>query len=730
MTGAPGIGLATLAPEPADQSDPTTPSDLVIVAWCAAHFGAPFSEIGVRSRLPAEADLNDPDMLGQAMAAVGLKSVQTHSSLAKVDPIVLPCIVFLTDGAPLLITKLDQRLGTVEWRDPAKSDGPETGRIGALSRRLKRGAMLIAPDDGLEGMDPDTSAARAGGHWFWAPVKAHWGSWTQVLIASLMLNLLALALPLFIMNVYDKVIPNLSFVTLWTLALGVGLAVGGDLVLRTLRLSIVETLGQRIDLKVGSTIYRHALDLRLIERPGGAAGLAARIRDYETVRDFFASSTFVAFFDLLFIVIFLGVLYAIVGPLALLPTAAIPVVLIIALISRAAIGRTAEQAVRLSSDRQTVLMESLHGVETIKTLNAEPLMQRAWETAIAATARVTGRARFWANFATNTTIFLQQAVSVGIIVWGVFLIFDGTITIGALIAASILSSRAMAPLSAISQATFRLQYIVKSIRALNAVMDMNVERPPVLRSALAVKQASLELVDVTYTYPDVEVPALNAISLSISPGENVALLGRVGSGKTTLGKVISGLIQPQTGVVRIDGFGLNQYDRSELREGIGYLPQRCDLFTGTLRENLMMGALDADQQRIEAALYYSGLDEFVASNSAGLDMEIRENGSRLSGGQAQALALARVLLKSPKLLFLDEPTNAMDQEMERRVTARLKELNDGGTTLILCTHRQSLAAIAGRFVILDKGRKILDGTQEAVMERLQSGVKTTPSGAS
>lgn len=729
MTGAADLSTHIAAPQ--DESTPTAPppSDLRIVEWCAAHFGAPFSEIGVRSRLPSEAELTDPEMLGQAMAAVGLKSVKVHTALRKIDPIVLPCVVFLKDGAPLLITGLDLRQGHVTWRDP-KSDTQDSGKIAALARRLKPGTLLIAPDDGLEGMDPDTSAARAGGHWFWAPVKAHWGSWSQVFIASLMLNVLGLALPLFIMNVYDKVIPNLSFVTLWTLALGVALAVGGDLILRTLRLSIVETLGQRIDLKVGSTLYRHALDLGLIGRPGGAAGLAARIRDYETVRDFFASSTFVAFFDLLFIVIFLGVLYAIVGPLALLPTAAIPVVLVIALVSRAAIGRTTEQAVRLSSDRQTVLMESLHGVETIKTLNAEPLMQRAWETAIAATARVTGRARFWSNFATNATLFIQQSVSIGIIVWGVFLIFDGDITIGALIAASILSSRAMAPLSAISQATFRLQYVIKAIRALNDVMDMSVERPPVLRSALKVKAAALDLVDVTYTYPDVETPALKDLSLSIGPGESVALLGRVGSGKTTLGKLVSGLIEPQSGVVRVDGFGLNQYDRSELREGIGYLPQRVDLFTGTLRENLMMGALNADQARIEAALYYSGLDEFVSSNSAGLDMEIRENGSRLSGGQAQALGLARVLLKAPKLMFLDEPTNAMDQEMERRVALRLKELNADGTTLILCTHRQSLAAIAGRYVILDHGRKVLDGTQEAVMQRLQAGVTANAKGPS
>ncbi|NRB02477.1 MAG: hypothetical protein HRU30_04360, partial [Rhodobacteraceae bacterium] len=525
MTNAPDVDTAQTSDErtqePATTEQPA--SDLSAVAWCAAHFGAPFSEIGVRSRLPSDIDLSSPDVLSSALAVVGLKSVYTHVKLRKIDPIVLPCIVYSKTGAPLIIKALDLKSGKVTWVDPSKSDTPNEARIGALARQIKRGAVLVAPDDGLESLDPNASSTDdVRGHWFWAPVRAHWGSWSQVVIASLLLNALGLALPLFIMNVYDKVIPNLSFVTLWTLAIGVALAVCGDLILRTLRLSIVETLGQRIDLRVGATIYRHALDLGLLGRPGGAAGLAARIRDYETVRDFFSSATFVAFFDLLFIVLFIGVLYAIVGPLALLPTLAVPIVIILALIARAAINNTAEQAVSLSSQRQTVLMESLHGVETIKTLNAEPPMQRAWETAIAATARVSGRARFWANFATNTTIFLQQAVSVGIIVWGVYLIFQGTITIGALIAASILSSRAMAPLSAIAQATFRLQYVVKSIRALDTVMNMPVERPPVLRSALKVKDAALDLADVTFTYPGVEVPAVNGLSLKVAPGESLA----------------------------------------------------------------------------------------------------------------------------------------------------------------------------------------------------------------
>lgn len=687
-----------------------------IVRWFASFFARPYSKVAITTRLSGQSDIAQPETLGAALETVGLKNIRYRKKLRQLDPIVLPCVLFQKNGCPLILTSLDKKTGQAQWHDPHDEMALHTGLTRDLQKQIEPLVMLVTFEDADS---PSGITAQQGGHWFWAPVRAHWASWLQILLASLLLNLMALALPLFIMNVYDKVVPNLAFVTLWTLAIGVGIAVCADLVLRTVRLSIIETISQRIDLKVGTSIYRHALDLGILTRPGGSAGLAGQIREYETVKDFLASSTFVSFFDLLFIAVFLLVLFSIVGPLALLPALAIPIVLIIAMISRAAISTTAQSAVQLASRRQTILMESLRGAETVKTLNAEGSMQREWETAIAATARVTGKARFWSNFSMNATMFIQQCVSVGIIVWGVYLIFEGRITIGALIAASILSGRALAPLSAIAQATFRLQYAIKSLRSLNEMMALRGDKPQTVRSHLRVKAAALDLTDVTFSYPDTQVPAVQNLTLDIQPGECVALLGKVGSGKTTLGKLLCGLIEPQQGTIRVDGFGLNQYDRAELRDGIGYLPQNSDLFTGTLKENLLLARPNATQEEIEQALYYSGLGAFVASHSSGLEMQLSENGSRLSGGQSQALALARVLLKSPKLLFLDEPTNAMDQEMERIVCERLKELNAGGTTLILCTHRRSLAAVADRFVILDAGRKVLDGSKDSVIKTLK-----------
>ncbi len=718
MTQPPGPELGTVTPVPG-----TTPVDpLHVVRWFAHHFDRPFSEAAVLARLPADSDPAGAALLDRALGAIGLKSRLYKKTLRSLDPIVLPCVLFDTEGQPLVLTAIDRASGTAEWIDTARQNASYSGPLRQLQRRVRPNLMLVTVED--EEQRP-SEARRAGkpGNWFWTPVRANWSAWMQVLLASLLLNVMGLALPLFIMNVYDKVVPNLSFVTLWTLAIGVGLAIFFDLVLRTIRAATLHTISRRVDLRVGSALYRHALDLGLLDREGGAAGLAGRLREYENVREFFTSSTFVSFFDLIFIGVFLGVLYAIVGQLALVPLLAVPVVLILALIARGAIANVAETAVDLATRRQVVLMESLHGIETVKTLNAEPAMQREWENTIAATARTTGRAQFWSNLSINGTIWVQQMVGVAIIVWGVFLIFDKEITIGALIAASILSGRALAPLSTIAQATFRAQYVIRSMHALNNLMAKPSERAAHVRSNLAIREGHLKVEKLSFTYPGAEKPAIDDLSLTISAGEVVALLGRVGSGKTTLGRLLAGLLEPQSGTIQIDGFGLNQYDRAELRAGLGYLPQRPDLFTGSLRENLVMGHPNASQDDIERALYFSGLADFVASSSDGLDMKISENGSRLSGGQAQALSLARLLLKRPPLLFLDEPTNAMDQEMERQVCERLTELNASGTTLILSTHRQSVAAVADRYVILEGGRKVLDGSRELVLQQLS---KPTP----
>ncbi len=693
------------------------------VAWLAKAFNRPFTPAAVEARLPRGTDLNKVEGLSRALAGIGLKSRAILRDIRVVDPVAFPAVVLRDKGTPLVVTAVSKTAKTATVVDPASDNLEQEIKLRALRKMIGPHVLLVTPAEDRSHAMLSPEAVRLApeeGHWFWTPVRANWRGWTQVALAALLLNLMSLALPLFVMNVYDKVIPNLAYVTLWTLALGVGIALALDLVLRVLRGNIIENISRRVDLKVASTLFRQAMQARLLERPGGAAGIASTIRDFEVVREFFASATFVAVIDLAFIGIFVAALFFIVGPIALVPLCAVPVVLALALFAQIPLGRAAGRAQQMATKRHTVLIESLAGVETVKTLNAEPVMQREWESAVAASSQVNGRTKFWSSIATNGTMAIQQAVSVLIIVWGVFLVAEGAITIGGLIAANILAGRVLAPLGTIAQTVFRAQYAFKSLGALNRFMALPVEQQGAVTSDATIARGAVTFKSVNYTYPGAQVPALKDLGFDFSPGECVALLGRVGSGKSTTGKILSGLMQADSGSVLIDGVALEQYDPAELRRGIGYLPQSTDLFTGTLRENLMIGNGGASDEEINRALYYAAMDEFLAQVPEGLDLFVGEQGRRLSGGQRQGIALARMLLRYPKTLFLDEPTNAMDQRMQGQIISRLGELNRDGTGLLISTHRQSLAAMADRLIVMDQGRAVLDGPRDEVLARLRA----------
>ncbi|MEW9922233.1 type I secretion system permease/ATPase [Marimonas sp. MJW-29] len=696
---------------------------LRIVAWFAETLDQPFSEAAILARLPANPDPADRVLMARALNCIGLKTKLTTRDLRRLDPIVLPCIVFeRKTGRPLVLRRYSANRKTAEILDAAQGLHAEELSMSELRRRTDGKALLVTAN-ALRSQSLLSPEARAQAkplrHWFWSPFWANWTVWIQIVLAVFVINLLSLALPLFVMNVYDRVIPNLAYVTLWTLAAGVFIAMLLDLVLRMLRNGMLETIGRRVDVKAAAEIFRQAMNVRLLGRPGGAAGIVNTVRDFEMVREFFASSTFVSLIDLMFIGVFIAVLFLIVGPLAYVPLIAVPVVLILALFAQYPIGRTVESSQQLAVKRHVVLVESLLGIETVKSLNAEPVMQREWEKAISQSARINGRTRFWSNFAVTSTMLTQQAVSVGVIVWGVFLVADHRITIGGLIAANILAGRVLAPLGNIAQTLFRAQHAVRAMRSLSAFMKLPVESPAELETGLRVKIGGLEFKDVSFSYPDTPVKALENVTLRFEPGETVALLGRVGSGKSTLGKMCNGLLSPDTGLILVDGKEIAQYDAAELRDGIAYLTQETELFTGTIRENLMIGRPHATEDEIRRALYYAAMDVFIAENPAGLQQFIGEKGNRLSGGQRQGLAIARMVLRNPKLAFLDEPTSAMDRQMESLITSRLAELAREGMGLVLCTHRQSLAEIASRLVVMEKGQVVLDGPRAEVAEKLR-----------
>ncbi|MEP5732050.1 MAG: type I secretion system permease/ATPase [Sulfitobacter sp.] len=704
-------------------AEPSAHPGLRIVVWFAQHLGQPYSQAAVLARLPSDPDPTDREMTGRALEAIGLRSKLSIRDARRIDPIVLPCVVFdKASGAPLIVQAIDRARKTAEVIDLAEGPLVKEIPLRKLARQTDGKVMLITYEgDRTESqLSPEARTQAAPlRHWFWTPFWANWTIWVQIILAVFVINILSVALPLFVMNVYDRVIPNLAYVTLWTLAIGVAIAMGLDMLLRILRNGMLETIGKRVDVKAATGIFRQAMNVRLMDRPGGAAGISNNIRDFEMVREFFASSTFISLIDLLFIGVFVTVLFLIVGPLAWVPLIAVPVVIVLALFAQIPIGRTVEKAQQIAIKRHVVLVESLFGIETVKSLNAEPVMQREWEKAVAQSALISGRTRFWSNFAITGTMVVQQAVSVGIILWGVFLVAEAQITVGGLIAANILAGRVLAPLGNIAQTLFRAQHAFKAMRALSGFMKLPVENTAIVRKSERVTQGAISFRDVSFGYPDTPVAAVNNLTLDFAPGQATALLGRVGSGKSTLGKLCNGLLTPQSGIILIDGQEIGQYDPAELREGVAYLTQDTDLFTGTIRENLLIGRPNASDEQVHRALYFAAMDTFISENPEGLNQFIGEKGNRLSGGQRQGLAIARMVLRNPKIAFLDEPTSAMDQQMEATITARLGELAREGMGLILCTHRQSLADIATRLVVIEKGQKVLDGPRAEVAEKLR-----------
>ena len=705
----------------ASHQDPAAPS-LSVVAWMARHHDQPFLETGVRARLPDDIWLQEDGGLLRALEEVGLRARRIKRAVHRIDPGALPAVLLTRDVPPLILVGLDPKAKAAAVVDP-ETGISEDLPIRALKRRLTGSIILVTPVEAPTQSRLSPAAqqiAPDGGHWLWSELARHKSAWFQVFLAALGVNLAGLALPIFVMNVFDRVIPNLAFVTLITLALGVALALGLDLLLRLLRSTIIQRVSRRADLALASRLFQLALAQRILKREGGASGAITNLRDFEVVRDFFTSSTLVSIIDLAFIGVFLAVLTIIVGPLAWVPIIAIPVMLTIAVLAQLPIGRAARKAQQMTLKRNQVLIESLTGLETVKSIGAEPVLQREWENAVAASSRVTAQTRNWSNFTASAAVLVQQSVSAGVICLGVFLVSEGTVSLGALIAANILAGRILAPLAGIAQTIFRANFALSSMRSITKFLDTEVERKSGLRSDLAVREGRVELRGVTFTYPEAKTPALREVSASFEPGSVTALLGRIGSGKSTLGRVINGIYPPEAGTLLVDGHEITQYDPAVLRSGIGYLPQDPVLFTGTLRENVTLGTYRATDDDVMRALYLAGIDAFVAGLPEGLDYYAGEKGERLSGGQRQAISLARLLIRKPKFLFLDEPTNAMDHEAEARTIARLREVQAEGVGMLLSTHRMSLAGIADRYLVIDAGRVVMDGPKDDVIRRLNA----------
>ena len=677
------------------------------------------SKASISSGLPLEDGRLTMMMFNRAANRAGLASTMLSRELTKIPVEVLPAILILNSGEAVVLTDInpEQKIAIV-W-DPASHQPLQIDYL-QLEEQYSGHVFYLRPMQQFDSRTPKIYKA-GHEHWFWGALKGSWKIYRDVLVASFLINLFVLAQPLFVMNVYDRVVPNNAVETLWALAIGVVIVYLFDLALKLLRAYMVELAAKRTDVVLSAQLFEKVLNLKMLARPNSTGAFASRLHDFDTLRNFVTSSTMLTLIDLPFVIVFLAFIAYLGGWLVFVPIVIFPIAIFIGLHAQKKLRPTIENVMRGSAKKNATLVESLVGIETIKTTGAESQVQRNWEQAVGYVSQWSLQSRLISNSALQGVQFLQQIAMVAIVVWGVYLIAGQNLTLGGLIACVILNGRALAPLSQVANLLVSYDHAEATLKSLDEVMALPVERMPDKRYLhRPVFDGDMCLKQVTFSYVDQPTPALENINLNISAGEKVAVIGRIGSGKSTLAKMLIRLYDPINGSVLIDGFDAQQLDPADLRRNVGYVAQNEQLFFGTVRENITYGLSNISDAEVVDAAEKSGILGFVNSHPLGFDMHVGERGETLSGGQRSAIAMARVFLRKPRVLIMDEPTSAMDQGTEEQMRKQLKtEFSD--STILLITHKMNMLDMVDRLIVMDKGTIVADGPKDQVLEALKNG---------
>ncbi len=685
----------------------------------------PISADALRAGLPLAGQRLTPQMFVRGAERVGMSARVVGRKLDRIPRLVLPAVLLLDGGRDACILTALHDDGTAEILLPAGGEMLKRLPLAELAKSYSGYAILAQPARQIDDRAGDVGGVLSDS-WLWGTLYRHRRDYAQVLIASVMINLFVLISPLFIMNVYDRVVPNNAIETLWVLAIGATTVFVFDFGFRMLRAYFVDGVGRKVEVLVSNRLFEHVLGILLRVRPASAGSFANHVREFETLREFFTSATLTMVVDLPFSFLFIFVIFWLSGMLALVPLAAIVPVVVVGLLLQIPLVRLINRNFAVAAQKHGVLVEAIDGLETVKGTSAEGTLQRKWEEAVGIVAETGQKAQLLSATGVNFTMFMQQFVTVVMVVGGVYLISENLLTLGGLVACTILTGRALAPLGQIAGLLTRFQHARVAYKSLSQLMAMPVERPPgktfLRRLSL---EGDIEFAKVNFKYPNQTVPALDGCTFRMRKGERVAILGRVGSGKSTVAKLVVGLYPPESGAVLVDGVDVGQIDPADLRRLIGYVPQELKLFYGTVRENILMGSPRADDEAFLRAVRIGGVDRIVNRHPAGFDLPVGEQGRLLSGGQRQAIAISRALLSAPGVLVMDEPTSAMDFATEQAFVAALLEYLKG-RTLLLVTHKPTLLALVERIIVLDAGRVVADGPKEKVLQALAQGGPKPP----
>jgi len=659
-----------------------------------------------------------PQLFIRAAERIGYLSKIVERPLNRISSLTLPVVLILKNNRSCLLTKLFEN-GKAEVVYPEEDVSVEQISLEALERDYAGYTILLKKQVNFEKRTEETPKL-LGGSWFWGTMFQYRKIFYRVLMAAFLINCFALATPIFVMLVYNNVIPNNTFSTLWVLATGIFVILLFDFVMKVLRGHFIDLAAKKTDVLLASNLFNKVLSVQMESKPSSSGAFANELLEFEGIREFFTSATLVCFVDLPFVFLFILVIYIIGGPLAYIPLAAIPIVVIMSLLIEIPVRNATKKAYVGAKQKNAVLIESISGIETLKSMVAEGAMQRRWEKFIGLTYRASQDSRFHALIAVSITSFLQQFITVAIVFLGVYLVYDGSITVGALIASTLIAGRVLAPLAQITHILIKLQQTNLALKGLDHLMNLPSEREEDKKYIARPKlKGDIEFENVTFAYPLSAYPVLHNVSFKIAAGEKVALIGSSGSGKTTIQRLILGLYRPQQGNIRIDGIDLQQIDPADVRRNMGCFLQDFTLFYGSLRDNIALKHPWMDDNTILKTAEIACVDEFAKRHQEGYHMLIDERGGSLSGGQRQCVMLARAYLGEPPILLLDEPTGAMDFNTEKKVIENLKEYVKD-KTLVMSAHRLSLLTLVDKLIVIDKGMVVAQGPKEVILEKLKS----------
>jgi ATP-binding cassette subfamily C protein LapB len=692
-------------------------------------FHKPFSKEAILSGLPQDKNnignlfslKHSKSIFSRAAAKAGLKSVLIERSIKEMLNMHLPVIALLSNENTCIIEKFSADKSKVKVVYPSDElldlwvdiDDLEKDYLG-FSFLLKE-AYSYSVDNKILKLDVK--------HWFWSSINLSRHIYKDVLLASILINIFILATPLFTMNVYDRVIPNNAIETLWVFAIGIIFIFFLDAFLKTARTYLLELAAKKSDIIISSIIYERIMDLKLSSIPKSVGSLVSNLKEFDSIRSFLTNATLTAIIDFPFAILFLAVVYYIAGVLVLVPLFTMELILLYAYFVSKPLKKSIESTHEASARKNGILVESLQNIETIKTLGIAGQMQWNLEESTGEIASKSLKSRLLSSSVHTVSTLLSQLNTVVIVVVGVYLIKDFELTMGGLIATVILSGRIVSPASQAAALITNYNDAKSTYETLNDIISGEAERPKGKKFVQYPNfKGKIEFIDVTFTYPDQQRPSLSHISFVINSGERIGIIGRIGSGKSTIHKLILGLYQADSGTILIDGIDINQIDPADLRRNIAYVEQKISLFKGTVRENITQRAFDDSDASIHNASKIAGADEFINKHPKGYDMLIGEGGRGLSGGQLQSIAIARAVINDLPIVLLDEPSNAMDQLSENKLLASLNPYLRNKTT-ILVTQKMSLLKLVSRIIVIENAKIVLDGKKDDVLQKLQNNAK-------